>query len=188
MRPTIRSTGQFAAVRVRPSFHSWPNTAHRKLPVSSNVRRLQRMPHFHLRPSTQSDGKFIYELSALSMRHHVESIGRRWSADRMLFKCENDSVSPWSQIISISEDTVGFLNYEARQDEIWLDSLLLLPPHQRCGIGSSLLNMIVTKAQKANLPIRLGVFIANPAKQFWERHGFSVYKEEAFHYYMQRAV
>ena len=35
---TNRSTGHFAAVRVRPSFHSWPNTARRKVPVSSNVR------------------------------------------------------------------------------------------------------------------------------------------------------
>ena len=34
---TGRSTGHFAAVRVWPSFHSWPNTAHRKVPVSSNV-------------------------------------------------------------------------------------------------------------------------------------------------------
>ena len=35
---TNRSTGHFAAVRVWPSIHSWPNTAHRKVPVSSNVR------------------------------------------------------------------------------------------------------------------------------------------------------
>ena len=41
---THRSTGHFAAVRVWPSFHSWPNPAHRKVPVSSNVRPRQHPP------------------------------------------------------------------------------------------------------------------------------------------------
>ena len=36
---TIRSTGHFAAVQVWASFHSRPNPAYRKMPVSSNVRR-----------------------------------------------------------------------------------------------------------------------------------------------------
>ena len=35
---TIRSTGHFAAVQVWASFHSRPNPAYRKMPVSSNVR------------------------------------------------------------------------------------------------------------------------------------------------------
>ena len=36
---TNRSTGHFAAVRAWLSFHFQPNTAHRKVPVSFNVRR-----------------------------------------------------------------------------------------------------------------------------------------------------
>ena len=37
--PTGCSTGHFAAGRVWASFHSWPNTARRKAPVSFNVKR-----------------------------------------------------------------------------------------------------------------------------------------------------
>ena len=41
-RLTLRSTGQFAAFRLWASFHSRPNPACRKLPVSSNVRHQNR--------------------------------------------------------------------------------------------------------------------------------------------------
>ena len=54
---TIRSTGRFAAVRVWAPFHSSPNAALRKSPVSSNVRphtiaSRPRSPAIRRRPRT----------------------------------------------------------------------------------------------------------------------------------------
>lgn len=158
------------------------------MPVSSNVRRLTPMPTFHTRPSTKADAEFIYQLTEKTIRPHVESIGKKWATERMRAKCIDDAILSTSRIILVCANDAGFLNYEVRSDEIWIDSLLLLPTYQRRGFGTQILTRITNEAKQCALPIRLGVFISNPAKSYWEQRGFVVFKEDNLHYYMQRAA
>ena len=70
--------------------------------------------------------------------------------------------------------------------EILIDALLLLPAHQRNGIGSGLLGDVLSESAERQVPVRLFVFHANPARSFWERHGFVVVSEANDHLQMER--
>ena len=56
--------------------------------------------------------------------------------------------------------------------------LLLLPNHQRKGVGSHLLNAVIEEAKKQSKGIALQVFKTNEhAKRFYQYHGFQVQGE-----------
>jgi ribosomal protein S18 acetylase RimI-like enzyme len=48
----------------------------------------------------------------------------------------------------------------------------VLPAFQRRGIGGSLLRRLIEDAQAAAVALRLTVLEVNPARRFYERHGF----------------
>ena len=56
----------------------------------------------------------------------------------------------------------------------WVDHLYVLPQHQRCGIGSILLQI----AQQSQASLKLWTFRCNAAaRTFYERHRFQVERE-----------
>jgi GNAT superfamily N-acetyltransferase len=50
----------------------------------------------------------------------------------------------------------------------------VLPSYQNQGIGSHLLRCVVDNAKSAQVPLRLTVLEVNPARRFYERHGFAL--------------
>jgi ribosomal protein S18 acetylase RimI-like enzyme len=143
------------------------------------------MPDYSLRASTSADAAFLYALAELTMRHHLDVLGKRWSMAKMQAKCENDAVDPDQQIIQVGGRDGGALSVQTRADELYLHALLLLPEFQRVGIGSILLTQTLERAQALNLPVRLNVLTSNPARSFYEKFGFTVCAEQDLHYAMQ---
>jgi GNAT superfamily N-acetyltransferase len=61
---------------------------------------------------------------------------------------------------------------EQRSDHWFLDKLYLLPAYQNQGIGTCLLRRLIRDAKSAQAIFRLTVLEVNPARRFYERHGF----------------
>jgi ribosomal protein S18 acetylase RimI-like enzyme len=139
-----------------------------------------------LRPCTAADGEFVYHVAETTARGLVESQGRKWAAGRMRERSESDAADPASRGIVVDGEDAGFFKVEVRSAEIWLDALLLLPRFHKRGIGSSLVAQVHRDSSSRQLPIRLGVYHANPAKTFWKRQGFVVRSESEQHYWMER--
>lgn len=59
-------------------------------------------------------------------------------------------------------------------DHWFLSKLYLLPPFQGEGIGSRLLDRLIADAGTLRMPLRVTVLDVNPARRFYERHGFVV--------------
>lgn len=59
-------------------------------------------------------------------------------------------------------------------DHWFLAKLYLLPPFQGEGLGSTLLEQLIADAGTLRMPLRLTVLQVNPARHFYERHGFVV--------------
>ncbi|GGF37827.1 acetyltransferase [Marmoricola endophyticus] len=68
----------------------------------------------------------------------------------------------------VARGDVGLLGY-VTLTPTWLDALYVAPAHQRCGVGSALIELV-----KALRPAGFGlwVFVSNaPARAFYRRHG-----------------
>ena len=94
-RLTIRSTGHFAAVRVRASFHSRPNPAYRKMPVSFTL----GCTNSHL-PSAAHKSQWIESVACCVLREPTCQL-RRLQPTRAVAKfdttvhaCRGQSANP----------------------------------------------------------------------------------------------
>ncbi|WP_374629312.1 GNAT family N-acetyltransferase [Frankia sp. AgPm24] len=59
-----------------------------------------------------------------------------------------------------------------------VEEIALLPDAQGRGIGSHLLRGILRAAQRRDVPVRLSVFVNNPAQALYIRLGFEVVRIE----------
>jgi GNAT superfamily N-acetyltransferase len=71
---------------------------------------------------------------------------------------------------------IGVMRVDRLPDHWFLAKLYLLPPFQGVGLGSHLLQILIAEARTVRLPLRLSVLACNPARRFYERHGFRLAK------------
>ena len=139
-----------------------------------------------LRAAKPVDAVFIYRVAETTMRPYVESAGKKWAAQGMRDKCEQDAADARTRIVVIAGADVGFFKVDSRPDDIVIDALLLLPDHQRSGIGSQLLNGVLRESALRQVSARLFVYHANPARSFWQKHGFVAVGEANDHVQMEK--
>jgi ribosomal protein S18 acetylase RimI-like enzyme len=90
------------------------------------------------------------------------------------------------QIILCDGEPAGRLYIHRRQDEIRIMDIALLPPWQKRGIASHLLNEILKDADENNLPVTIHVERLNPALHLYERLGFRLAEDKGVYYFMKR--
>ena len=137
-----------------------------------------------LRRASAADAAFIYAVTELTLRPHVEAVSRKWATAKMHEKCEKDAVDPNTRIVHAGGIDCGVFNLEIGPTEIWLHSMLLLAEFQRRGIGRYLLQGALAQAKARGIPIRLLVMRANPARFYYEGFGFTVCEEADQHFAM----
>lgn len=130
-------------------------------------------PAFTTRRSTIDDAPLFYAVIDKTMRDFIMATWGRWDEDRVQRESEKSSLAD-SKIIQIGGVNAGVFRAIRCSTHIELDQIYLLPEYQRMGIGSALIDELITEASKAQIPIRLRVLVVNPAKQFYERFGFIV--------------
>ena len=79
----------------------------------------------------------------------------------------------------------GFVYFKEEKDRIIVDVLCLFPEYRNYGLGSKVMNSFINKANQINKPIYLDTFKTNPAKKFYERHGFVVNGENHSHFILK---
>ena len=78
------------------------------------------------------------------------------------------------QIIAVDGKDVGWLQISETDHEINLDQLHLEKGYRSRGIGSRLIQDVMTNARAANKPVLLSVVRNNPALALYRRLGFKV--------------
>ena len=122
------------------------------------------------------------------MRPHIEAQHGSWDADFQAAKFADVSAIAGHQIILLNGMDIGCLHTDEFSDHIRLYRIWLLPEYQNQGLGSQVLESLINRADELGLPLKLTVLRSNPAKQLYERLGFSVKKETDSHYEMRREV
>jgi GNAT superfamily N-acetyltransferase len=128
------------------------------------------MHDISLRPATSDDAAFALHVTEACMRVYAERAWGRWDAE--MAKADFDPA--FDEVIQLAGRDIGLIGVERRPDGWFLDKLYLLPAYQNQGIGGHLLQRLIDAASAAEVVLRLTVLDVNPARCFYERHGFIV--------------
>lgn len=144
-------------------------------------------PLITTRPSSQADADFVNNLTRAVMRGYVEAT---WHSEREREAYYQRNAFDWksTKIIQDGAVDIGRISVKEFPDHILFDEIHLLPDYQGRGIGTLLLQDVLTQAKGRQLPVRLILLRSNPAKRLYERLGFTAHDEDAERYYMQAAV
>ena len=135
-----------------------------------------------LRPSTPADQPFLVSLYATT-RSELDLLD--WNQEQkdmfvmMQFNAQSQQYN-WSypqaenSIVMRDQEAIGRIIINEDGDEFTLVDISLIPAYRGLGIGSHLLRTLLTKAGDAAKPIRLHVLQSSPAKNLYERLGFSI--------------
>lgn len=123
------------------------------------------MRHIVLRPATLDDAPFAVRVTDACMRLYAEQTWGTWDG-------RADFDPSFDRIIQLGDTDIGLIGVCRHSDYWFLDKLYLLPSYQGRGLGGSLLRRLMQEAGAAQVPLRLTVLEVNPARRFYERHGF----------------
>ncbi len=90
-----------------------------------------------------------------------------------------------NSIILLAGQSVGRMLVDRGDAAIVLVDIAMLPEYRNRGIGSALIRDLMDEAAKAQKPLYLSVYVTNPARQLYERLGFSKIHEESQYVRMQ---
>jgi ribosomal protein S18 acetylase RimI-like enzyme len=93
-----------------------------------------------------------------------------------------------TRIIVLDGEEIGWVEFRATEDEVFLKQLYISPTHQRRGIGSRVMRLLLEERRGMAKSIALFVLKNNPASRFYEQHGFKVIHETHSTLVMRRAM
>ncbi|MBI5655920.1 MAG: GNAT family N-acetyltransferase [Geobacter sp.] len=153
------------------------------------------IPRISLRPVTDDDQEFLFQLYASTRAEEKELVG--WPDElwdqfmRMQFDLQQAHYrrsydNPSFDIILGDETPIGRLYLDRRADEYRLIDLALLPQFRGLGIGGNLLKAVVRESEEQGLPVSLHVEKNNPILDYYRRIGFRIAEDRGAYFYMIR--
>lgn len=126
---------------------------------------------FTLRPATDCDIEFIYELRAKTMKPVLEdTLG--WNDAKEREKAADELTN--AEIIMVGQKRAGVIKVIPGTDDMHLHQMQILPEFQRKGIGAELVMQIIERSEISRKPITLFVVKNTPAKSLYDQFGFMV--------------
>jgi ribosomal protein S18 acetylase RimI-like enzyme len=145
------------------------------------------MPKFETRFATEADYDFLYRLHRQTFHSYVE-VTWGWDEDWQAQHFRADFDPSRCNVIMLSGKDVGCFRVDDGIDYLFLDYIAIEPEYQNKGIGTSVVRMLLSRAAKKGVPMRLNVLRVNPARALYEKLGFKVIGADEFRHYMEAAV
>jgi ribosomal protein S18 acetylase RimI-like enzyme len=126
-----------------------------------------------LRPATRADNEFCYQLHKAAMGDYVAAI---WGWDEQVQRrFHSRAFKPrHCKIITANGADIGMLSVEYRPDEVYLARIEILPARQGQGIGTRIINAILTEARRRGQDLVLDVLVVNErARALYQRLGLT---------------
>lgn len=139
-----------------------------------------------LRPATQADYDFLYDLHVSTMRGYVEAT---WSWDEVWQRrhFQQHFRPEVNQIIVLNGCDAGLISVGQNKNEFFIRNIQILPEHQNKGIGRFIIARIIQQAQQQGCLVALQVLKVNRARRFYEQLGFVIEGETQTHFNMKWA-
>jgi ribosomal protein S18 acetylase RimI-like enzyme len=140
-----------------------------------------------LRPACSDDYAFALKLYVEAIRPLACAWIKWIDADQTA-----EFASLWrrddTRIITLDGQDIGWVEFRWTGDELFLKQLYIKPTHQRRGIGSRVMRLLLEERRGMAKSMALFVLKNNPASRFYEQHGFKVIHETHSTLVMRRAM
>ena len=143
-------------------------------------------PSYSLRPASDADYDFLYDLHAATIKPYVDATWG-WNDDmqRIIFRQRWNPTD--TQIVVVDHSDVGVIRLRESDTEICLGLIEIHPDYQNRGLGSTIIQDILTEAQRRSLSVHLSVLKANEdARRLYARLGFKIIEEREERYMMHK--
>ena len=148
------------------------------------MKRNQNTPEIATRAASDADSAFAYDVKKQALGPYITQV---WGWDEELQQAfhRREFDSTRLQIITRDGHDIGTIEILTNSERILINMFYILPEFQNQGIGSKLVRDILDTAQRQSLRVRLAVLKINPARRFYERHGFRKVEETDTHWKME---
>jgi GNAT superfamily N-acetyltransferase len=134
---------------------------------------------------TTADFDELVALRIAAMRESLERIGR-FDPDRARERLRNSFHPQHTQFILLDGQRVGFYTFRPASDGFHLDHLYVHPDSQSRGIGSCVIQHLLSQSDARQVPVHLGALRNSPSNCFYQRHGFVKKTEDEWDIYYVR--
>ncbi|MCT2583963.1 GNAT family N-acetyltransferase [Actinophytocola gossypii] len=131
----------------------------------------------NVRPALPGDREFLFEVRRATLRTYVEQTSGWDDAEQRVVADGEFAVLPFS-VVEEDGRPIGYVCVLHRSEYDFIEEIALLPEAQGRGIGTELLRGILLAAERRGVPVRLSVFVDNPARALYTRLGFEVVRVE----------
>ncbi|ETA01234.1 acetyltransferase [Frankia sp. CcI6] len=130
-----------------------------------------------VRLALSSDREFFFEVRRAALRAYVEQTSG-WDDAEQRITADKEFANLPCAVVEESGRPIGYTCVIHQSEYDFIEEIALLPEAQGRGIGTHLLQGILRAAQRRGVPVRLSVFVNNPARALYTRLGFEVVRIE----------
>ncbi|MEL7834668.1 GNAT family N-acetyltransferase [Fodinibius sp. Rm-B-1B1-1] len=140
-----------------------------------------------LRQAKEEDYEFLWNLHKTTMKSYVDETWG-WDEEFQEKYFSNRFEANNIQLIILDDTTIGAIEIQDRENELFVASFEIAPQFQNKGIGSTILKRIINTSDNKQKSLKLQVLKVNPAKRFYKQFGFETVDETKTHFIMKRSV
>ena len=140
----------------------------------------------HLIQAKASDLEVTYQILCNSLKPYLEKL---WDWDEVhQRKIHKRKFKPSkTSLIKFHEQIVGFMVVSEKDQEVYIENLLIDQSFQNLGIGTEVMQRLIRKSNSEKKAIRLQVFKINTkAQKFYQNLEFEKTSENEFNFEMKR--
>ncbi|MBA5762968.1 GNAT family N-acetyltransferase [Vibrio sp. 404] len=142
---------------------------------------------FTTRPAVEADYEFLFELKKAAEKGPIEQVfGWNEAIQKQIHQQEWDEGRP--TILLVENQPIGSYLIQVRSKDLHFARFFILPEFQGNGIGSAILQQVITQSESLALPVTLSYLQGNRVGELYQRHGFIITSETKQFVYMQRNV
>jgi GNAT superfamily N-acetyltransferase len=138
-----------------------------------------------LRPADPADVEQMAELRAVVMRPDLDRLGR-YDEIRVRQRLRDNFAPEHTSVVVADGVFAGCVTLRPVESGWWLENFYLSPALQGHGIGTAVLRGLLERADAAGVDVRLDVLQGSAARQLYERHGFTLEREDPIDVLMVR--
>lgn len=139
-----------------------------------------------LRPAETTDAEWLVGLKSRVLRPDLVRLGR-WDPERSRERTLRDFQTAGSRVISINDETVGFVAVRGDAESLWIEKFYIEQEFQGRGIGGQVLRWVLAEFAD-HRPFRINVLQGSAARGLYERHGFVFEHEDDIDVFLVRPL
>jgi ribosomal protein S18 acetylase RimI-like enzyme len=137
------------------------------------------------RAAAEDDRNFVRETHHAAYEDAVTRQFGRWDVAEQDGFFDRSWDPARMRVLLLDGEPCGYCVVEDRTDNVQVQELVVHPRYQGKGVGTEVLARAQRLAAERSVPVRLGTFHTNRARELYERVGFRVVGETETHVLME---